>query len=135
MREITVEDIQSERDGSFDKQVIYVIFRKSYVDEKGLLAVTNHYAEGLNSKGVKVDEYVQISARRVGIVITSITDMMEIKEYSKSRISVLMIKSGEERIIGAHVTEEEKKDLYSTVTGKKRRRRNRNRKNQMKEDL
>ena len=135
MREITVEDIQSERDGSFDKQVIYVIFRKSYVDEKGLLAVTNHYAEGLNSKGVKVDEYVQISARRVGIVITSITDMMEIKEYSKSRRSVLMIKSGEERIIGAHVTEEEKKDLYSTVTGKKRRRRNRNRKNQMKEDL
>ncbi|CAI2383111.1 unnamed protein product [Moneuplotes crassus] len=121
MREVTIEQIQSERDGSFDKQVMYVTFRKEYVDSKGLLEVTNHYAEGLNNKGVVVDEYVQINARKVGVVITTITDMMEIKEYSKARKSVLMVKSGEERIIGAHVTEDEKKDLYSTITGKKRK--------------
>ena len=135
MRMVTTESINEERDGSFDKQIIYVIFRKEYVKEKGLLEVTNHFAEGLHLKRVNPDEYVQISARKVGIVITSITDMMEIKEYGKTRKSVLMIKSGEERILGAHVSQEEKEDYYATITGKKRRNRKKKAKTEQKEDL
>ena len=73
---------------------------------------------GLHKKGVKPNEFVQINAQKIGIVVTSITDMMEIKEFGKTRKSVLILKSGEERIIGAHVTKEEKDKYYDQIRGK-----------------
>ena len=44
--------------------------------------------------------------------------MMEIKEFGKTRKSVLILKSGEERIIGAHVSQEEKDKYYDQIRGK-----------------
>ena len=131
MRRVTPTVLHSERDGSFDKQVIYITFRKPYVDQKGLIEVTNHFAKGLYKKNVIPDEFVQINANKVGIVVTSITDMMEIKEFGKTRKSVLFIKSGEERIIGPHVTKQEKDDFYATIKGEKKSAREK----QVKEDL
>ena len=133
MRRVTPKVIEAERDGSFDKQVVYVIFREAYVQEKGLVELVNQFKLGLHRKGVKPNEFVQINEQKVGVVVTSITDMMEIKEVGKTRKSILMIKSGEERIIGAHVTKEEKDKLYDQIQGKYKRRKPK--KTEEKEDL
>ena len=137
MRKATPDQLNKERDGSFDKQVVYAIFRKQYVEEKGLLEVVNNFASALNNKNVQPDEFVEINPQKVGIVVTSITDMMEIKELGKTRKSILLIKSGEERIIGAHVTQEEKDEFYSQITGKskKKKKGKKKSKNGEKEDL
>ena len=118
MRRITPQVVEKERDGSFDKQVVYITFRESYINEFGILECANGLKRGLNKKGVKPSEFVQINAQKIGIVVTSITDMMEIKEFGKTRKSVLILKSGEERIIGAHVSQEEKDKYYDQIRGK-----------------
>ena len=132
MRRVTPELITAERDGSFDKQVVYITFRRSYVDEKGLLKLTNHLAEGLHNKHIDPLEYVQINSLKVGCVVSSITDMMEIKTFGKTRKSVLLVRSGEERILGAHVTAEEKEDYYASISGHNKKKK---RKADVKEDL
>lgn len=86
-----------------------------------LIELSNGLKRGLHKKGVKPHEFVQINAQKVGIVVTSITDMMEIKELGKTRKSVLIVKSGEERIIGAHVTKEEKEEFYKQIQGKNKK--------------
>ena len=40
----------------------------------------------------------------MGCLIVNIADMMVLKEFAKTRKSILFVQSGEERILGQHVT-------------------------------
>ena len=48
-------------------------------------------------------------------MVNAITDMMSIKDEGKARKSVLLVQSGQERIIGQHVTEKEKQWFYKRM--------------------
>ena len=122
IRKVSKGEVEKERDGSVDKQVVYVTFRKEYVENKGLVDLCNQVGTALGKKNVLPNEFVQINKRVVGIVVTSITDIIEIKEVGAALKPILMIKSGEERIFGAHATAEEKQEMYDLISGKTKKR-------------
>ena len=49
MRRITPQVVEKERDGSFDKQVVYITFRESYIDQYGILELANGVKRGLKT--------------------------------------------------------------------------------------
>ena len=99
-----------------DRQVVVITFRDAYVKEKGLVRLVNEFNQVLaNKESIKPIEYVQTGWNQAGTLIVNIADMMVIKEFAVTRKSVMMIQSGQERVMGQYVTEKEKELYYKKM--------------------
>lgn len=116
LRRATKSELEEERKGQMDVQVIFIMFRKAYVKEKGIVTLANEFSQHLAYKhAIKPKEFVQTGWDQVGIIVTQLSDMMTLKDFGKDRKSVLLVQSGQERIIGRHVTEKEKQNFYKRM--------------------
>ena len=113
LKKSSKEKLDEQRKGTMDRQCVYLIFRANHIKKKGLVTLSNDFNKQLYYKdSVVVEEYVQIGWDKVGCCVTSISDMMSIKDFGKTRKSILMVQSGQERLMGQYVTEPEKKNYY-----------------------
>ncbi len=92
LRTSTKQKMDEERKGSMDKQLVYLMFRKAYVKQKGLVKLVNDFNQVLAFKhSIRPEEYVQVGWDTVGILVTQISDMMVLKDFGKARKSILLV--------------------------------------------
>ena len=116
LRQITKKGLEDERRKTMDRQVVVITFRDAYVKEKGVLHLVNEFNQVLaNKQSIKPIEYVQTGWNQVGTLIVNIADMMVLKDFAVTRKSVMMIQSGQERVMGQYVTEKEKDKFYKKM--------------------
>ena len=98
--------------------MVFVTFRKKYVAKRGLEYLVRQFKVALDEKGVKVQEWVETGPEQVGVVVHSLSDMMEVKTIAPLRRSVLIAQMGEENILARFITQEEKDEFYAGFSKK-----------------